>query len=126
MAEVAAKAFDQNDLSGRYMHPYRHQFPNDFVTFWRQEIRAHFFQPAVCLLVTTSTAPAKAETSEDGDGDSGRGGGGEDGGDMKEGCVVGLALWKRQGAIKRPFSSWINGIYIPNPLTPRPKDLIKG
>lgn len=69
MAEVAAAAFDKNDLCGRFMHPYRHQFPNDFITFWRRDIRNHFFDPDVSFLVST----------------------------IEDGSIVGTAKWKRQG-----------------------------
>lgn len=53
MAEVAAKGFDQNDLCGCFMHPKRHKYPDDFVTFWRRNIRVHFFVPNVYFLDTT-------------------------------------------------------------------------
>lgn len=69
MAEVAAAAFDNNDLCGRFMHPYRHQFPADFITFWRRDIRNHFFDPDVSFLVST----------------------------IEDGSVVGTAKWKRHG-----------------------------
>lgn len=69
MAEVAAAAFDKNDLCGRFMHPYRHQFPADFITFWRRDIRNHFFDPDVSFLVST----------------------------IEDGSIVGTAKWKRQG-----------------------------
>lgn len=69
MAEVAAAAFDKNDLCGRFMHPYRHQFPLDFITFWRRDIRNHFFDPDVSFLVST----------------------------IEDGSIVGTAKWKRQG-----------------------------
>lgn len=69
MAEVAAAAFDKNDLCGRFMHPHRHQFPDDFITFWRRDIRNHFFDPDVSFLVST----------------------------IEDGRIVGTAKWKRQG-----------------------------
>lgn len=79
MAEVAAAAFDKNDLCGRFMHPYRHQFPDDYVTFWRRDIRNHFFDPDVTFLVST----------------------------IEDGSVVGTAKWKRKGkAAQKLTRSW--------------------
>lgn len=81
MAEVAAAAFDKNDLCGRFMHPYRHQFPDDFITYWRRDIRNHFFDPDVRFLVSTS----------------------------QDGRVVGTAKWKRQGeGTQKLTRSWGN------------------
>lgn len=88
MAELAAKAFDENDLCGRYMHPDRHQFWPDFVMFWRRDIREHLLESNVYYIVSTTneTEPEK---------------------------VVGAAKWKRQGK-KAPAStqSWITGPFL--------------
>lgn len=90
MAELAAKAFDQNDLCGRYMHPERHKFPDDFVTFWRRDIRNHFFDPNVYFIVSTVV--------ESGTGNS---------------KVVGAAKWKRQGKnAPKSTRSWATGSYL--------------
>lgn len=79
MAEVAADAFDKNDLCGRFMHPYRHQFPDDYITFWRRDIRNHLFDPDVTFLVST----------------------------IEDGSIVGTAKWKRQGkAAQKLTRSW--------------------
>lgn len=78
MAEVAAAAFDKNDLCGRFMHPYRHQFPFDFITFWRRDIRNHFFDPDVSFLVST----------------------------IEDGSIVGTAKWKRQGKGAQKLRGW--------------------
>lgn len=79
MAKVAAAAFDKNDLCGRFMHPHRHQFPDDFITFWRRDIRNHFFDPDVWFLVST----------------------------IEDGSIVGTAKWKRQGkAAQKLTRSW--------------------
>ena len=88
MAEIAAKAFDDNDLCGRYMHPHRHEFWSDYVTFWRRDIRNHLLEPNVYYIVSTV----------------------DDAGSEK---VVGTAKWKRQGK-QAPAStqSWITGPFI--------------
>lgn len=79
MAEVAADAFDKNDLCGRFMHPYRHLFPDDYITFWRRDIRNHLFDPDVTFLVST----------------------------IEDGSIVGTAKWKRQGkAAQKLTRSW--------------------
>lgn len=99
MAEIAAEAFDQNDLCGRFMHPHRHQFPADYITFWRQEIRSHLFEPDVYFLV--STVPAEVGADKEG---------GNVDDEKAAVLVVGVAKWKRQGKTKSPFSSWIHGL----------------
>lgn len=87
IAELAAKAFDHNDLCGRYMHPERHKFPDDFVTFWRRDIRNHFFEPNVYFIVST------VDDSETG-----------------SSTVVGAAKWKRQGRnAPESTQSWATG-----------------
>ena len=87
MAELAAKAFDQNDLCGRYMHPERHKFPEDFVTFWRRDIRNHFFEPNVYYVVSTVDEPENRSSK-----------------------VVGAAKWKRQGRnAPESTQSWATG-----------------
>lgn len=129
MAKIAAQAFDQNDLCGRYMHPHRHEFPADYVRFWRQEIRSCFFEPGVWFLVTTAAIgegegegeelKRKGTKEERGKTEKGQEKG-EDGKENEKGkekekkegervIIVGAAKWKRQGAGRRRYSSWING-----------------
>lgn len=89
MAEVIAKAFDQNDLCGRYMHPYRHEFPDDFVTFWRRDIRDHLLEPNSYFLVIT-VDEVNTGTSK----------------------VVGAAKWKRQGkTAPKSTQSWFTCVF---------------
>ena len=86
MAELAARAFDENDLCGRFMHPYRHKFPDDFVTFWRRDIRNHFFEPNAYFIVTTVD-------------------------DLETGGskIVSAAKWKRQGRnAPKSTHSWVS------------------
>lgn len=140
MAEIAAQAFDQNDLCGRYMHPHRHEFPDDYIRFFRQEIRSEFFKPGVWFLVTTVVVgKEKEEVGEREKEEDTRVGErpkdekvrvsvrekGEEVGKKtgkrmgkrkqeEEGervIVVGAAKWKGQGVRRRRYSSWMNGMY---------------
>lgn len=87
MAELSAKAFYDNDLSGPYMHPERDKFPDDFITYWRRGIRNAFFEPNAFLIVTTVEDP-----------------------ETRSSKVVGAAKWKRQGKnAPKSTQSWITG-----------------
>jgi hypothetical protein len=67
-AEVAAAAFLEDELFGELMHPYRHQYPEDFIHAWQQDFRAKWLQRAYVFLVAVD--------------DNGK--------------VVGLATWERE------------------------------
>lgn len=139
MAEIAAQAFDQNDLCGRYMHPHRHEFPDDYIRFFRQETRSSFFEPGVWFLVTTAIVDEGEEIGVDESRNEEHVGSDErpkqevrvsvkeekkeveqqtgkkvgEKMEKKEGqrvIVVGAAKWKRQGKGRRRYSSWMNGM----------------
>jgi len=67
-AEVAAAAFLEDELFGELMHPYRHQYPQDFIHAWQQDLRAKWLQQVYVFLVAVD--------------DNGK--------------VVGLATWERE------------------------------
>lgn len=83
MADLAARAFDNNDLCGRYMHPKRHEYWDDFVTFWRRDIHEHFLEPNVNYVVS-----------------------------IVDERVVGAAKWKRQGKGVVMTQSWMTGPFL--------------
>lgn len=128
MAEVAAEAFVDNDLCGRYMHPRRYEFPDDYINFFRQEFRSSFFEPGVWFLVTTAVVGKEEEgvkglkgeetgevggrKEEEGEKEEERDREGKEEKDRERVIVVGAAKWKRQGAGRRRYSSWINGMHL--------------
>lgn len=122
------------------MHPHRHEFPDDYVRFFRQEIRSHFFEPGVWFLVTTAVVgeedevavglrgneeyigvskrpkeeDVKVSVREKKEAEEETGIKGDKSEPKKKGgkvIVVGAAKWKRQGKGRRRYSSWMNGMY---------------
>ena len=74
MAVVFGKAFFNEDLFGRIIHPHRDTYPDDVTLYWLRRIREHWFDWRNCFLVVVT---------KDCDG--------------KE-AIVGVAEWTRQGA----------------------------
>ena len=74
MAIVFGKAFFNEDLFGRIIHPHRDTYPDDVTLYWLRRIREHWFDWRNCFLVVVT---------KDCDG--------------KE-AIVGVAEWARQGA----------------------------
>lgn len=46
MAEVFAAGFIDDDVFGRYMHPKRREYPNDWLRHWNKDLRNHLLNPA--------------------------------------------------------------------------------
>lgn len=44
MAEVTAAGFLEDDVFGKFIHPHRKQFPEDWNRFWQKEIRIHLMR----------------------------------------------------------------------------------
>jgi len=38
MAEIAARAFMDDDVFGRFMFPHRHEHPEDYISMWERKI----------------------------------------------------------------------------------------
>jgi hypothetical protein len=45
MAEVAAAAFMEDDVYGRFMFPHRRQYPEDYITQWERRIAMYATKP---------------------------------------------------------------------------------
>lgn len=45
MAEVAAAAFMEDDVYGRFMFPHRREFPDDYITQWERRITIYATKP---------------------------------------------------------------------------------
>jgi len=70
MAEIAAKAFVDEDLFGRFMYPFRREYPEDYILMWEWKIWTKFNDYAREYLVST---------------------------DEESGKVVAWAVWERLG-----------------------------
>lgn len=46
MADVFATGFIEDDVFGRFMHPKRKEFPEDWLQYWKTEIRSTILDPA--------------------------------------------------------------------------------
>ena len=53
MAEVFAAGFIDDDVFGRFMHPKRHEYPEDWLRYWTKEIRTHVVDPSGLTYVRT-------------------------------------------------------------------------
>jgi GNAT superfamily N-acetyltransferase len=54
MAEVFAYGFIDDDVFGRWMHPGRHEHPEDWFRWWHVEVRKHVLDPAGKCFVRTN------------------------------------------------------------------------
>jgi GNAT superfamily N-acetyltransferase len=81
LVRICTRAFFDEDLFGRVIHPHRHTYPDDVAVFWREQLRNDWNEPRnrVIVAVTAATAPTDTLTTT-----------GEQ--------IVGVAVWQRQGA----------------------------
>lgn len=75
MAAICTRAFFNDDLFGRVIHPLRHAYPDDVQTYWQESLRHYWASPRIRMLV------AVAEPSRGQDQDT----------------IIGVAVWERQG-----------------------------
>jgi GNAT superfamily N-acetyltransferase len=59
MADVVSKGFLDDDVFGRFMHPKRREFPNDWYFFWVKEIRTRLVDPSHLIFVRPDAASGK-------------------------------------------------------------------
>jgi GNAT superfamily N-acetyltransferase len=59
MADIVSKGFLDDDVCGRFMHPKRREFPNDWYFFWVKEIRTRLVDPAHLIFVRPDAASGK-------------------------------------------------------------------
>ena len=55
MADVFAAGFIDDDVFGRFMHPKRREFPEDWLQYWKTEIRSTILDPAGLCFVGVNT-----------------------------------------------------------------------
>ncbi|KFY10948.1 hypothetical protein V492_04766 [Pseudogymnoascus sp. VKM F-4246] len=88
MAEVAAAAFMEDDVYGRFMFPHRREFPADYITQWERRIKMYATKPEYEHLVVL---------------------------DGSTGSIAAWACWERIGpgatARANPLSLRINHLY---------------
>lgn len=87
IAEVCTRAFFDEDLFGRIIHPYRNEFPQDVQVFWHQRVREAWSQARKKIIVAVTTDTANEER------------------------IVGLAVWQRQGGgagAEKIIGEWVD------------------
>lgn len=45
MAEIFAAGFIDDDVFGRFMHPKRHEYLEDWIRYWHRDMRRHVLEP---------------------------------------------------------------------------------
>jgi GNAT superfamily N-acetyltransferase len=87
IARICARAFFNEDLFGRVIHPHRDEFPDDVEVFWHEWVRDDWSDSRNKVIV--------AVTSDD----------------NHQERVIGLAVWQRQGedaGAQRTKSEWVD------------------
>jgi GNAT superfamily N-acetyltransferase len=82
---VCHRAFFDEDLFGRVIHPHRHEFPEDVKIFWHEAAREAWSNPRNKTVVVTTTDDAQQEK------------------------IIGVAFWQRQGddtGAQKVISEW--------------------
>lgn len=80
IVSICARAFYNEDLFGRVMHPHRDQYPEDLEIYWRGVVRRDWASPRNRVFVVV--CPKNPEQNQH---------------DKEEDEVVGMAIWQRQG-----------------------------
>ncbi|RYO27295.1 hypothetical protein AA0113_g12341 [Alternaria arborescens] len=74
IVDICARAFLEEDLFGRVIHPYRAQYPNDVQIFWHDWVRNDRANPRNKIIVAVTTAEGSEHEK-----------------------IIGAAIWQRQG-----------------------------
>lgn len=75
MAAICTRAFFNDDLFGRVIHPLRHTYPDDVQTYWHESLRHYWASPRIKILVAVAE-PSHGQDRE---------------------TIIGVAVWERQG-----------------------------
>lgn len=78
IADILTAAFWNGDIVGRFMHPYREKYPQDFREWWKRRLRALWWDRKFAFLVST-----------DGNGD-----------------ITGFAKWAAHGTSAKKVDLW--------------------
>ncbi|RDI87343.1 hypothetical protein Vi05172_g2786 [Venturia inaequalis] len=78
IADVLIASFWSGDIVGRFMHPYRAQYPGHSREWWKRRLRAIWWDPRYALLVLIGT----------------------------DGTVAGFAQWKSHGTSEEKGRLW--------------------
>lgn len=76
-ARIFAAGFHEEEVLGQLLHPYREQYPDDFVQYWKWSCRKRYWDYARVLIVSFVE-----KTDEDG---------------RKREVLTGVAAWNRMG-----------------------------
>lgn len=77
IARILADGFYDEEVLGQLLHPYRQQYPDDFVRYWKWSCRKRYWDYARVLVVSFVE-----EVDEDG---------------RKREILTGVAAWNRMG-----------------------------
>lgn len=87
IAAICARAFFEEDLFGRVMHPRRAEFPQDVQIFWHEWVRNDWANPRNKVIVAVTTEDDQQEK------------------------IIGAAIWQRQGddaGAQKNISTWVD------------------
>ena len=87
IARICARAFFDEDLFGRVIHPQRYDFPDDVEIFWHEQVRADWSDARNRVIVAVEHD------------------------DSHQDRILGLAVWQRQGGdagAQRIMSEWVD------------------
>ncbi|EMD87214.1 hypothetical protein COCC4DRAFT_27631 [Bipolaris maydis ATCC 48331] len=102
---LCARAFYNEDLFGRVMHPHRDQYPDDLQIYWREVVRRDWAAPRNRVFVVVR--PRNPEQHQQ---------------DKEEDEVVGMAIWQRQGndaTAQKIIKEHIDPTPLFSPVSPR-------
>jgi GNAT superfamily N-acetyltransferase len=128
LVRICTRAFFEEDLFGRVIHPHRHTYPEDVAVFWREQLRAEWIEPRnrIMVAVTSPDADKPTDAPTDAPTDTLTPTGEQ---------IVGLAVWQRQGSdagVDRIRAEWQDpGAFPPAPTTinraiaPENKDILE-
>ncbi|KZM24455.1 uncharacterized protein EKO05_0001523 [Ascochyta rabiei] len=92
MAAICARAFFEEDLFGRVIHPHRAEYPQDVQIFWHEWLRNDWANPRNKIILAVTA------------------------GDDQQEKVVGAAVWQRQGddlGAQQVISAWSDPGHFP-------------
>ncbi|OAP65570.1 hypothetical protein AYL99_01542 [Fonsecaea erecta] len=87
IGQVFATAFHDEEVVGPLLHPYRHQYPDDYLAYWRRRCCERYWDYGRVLVVSCEKDPSTGRE-----------------------VVVGVAEWERVGRLILPIIKTFNHI----------------
>jgi GNAT superfamily N-acetyltransferase len=89
MVSICTRAFFDDDLFGRVIHPFRQTYPDDVQIYWHETIRREWAMPKTQVLVAIEEPKLEHDIE----------------------IIVGLAIWERQGDNNDTHTSMEDSFY---------------